>query len=216
MSFLRWCYTAWKVSVFGVILVRIFPHSDWIRRDTKQTQRSEVWNHQSMGISWLLRCCLDHETVSPKLYLPYICLSSISSCEFICNIPPHNFFIEYLLAAAPVRIYSLDDSLDFFGLPEKPRRKLGKTFVVFPKSIKKSILLIYNHSQVISLQSPILWQINNPNKINSSLVELYEIFYTFLSFLLPESVTRKCSKENCSKNFPRIAYLLQALDLQHF
>ena len=26
--------TAWKVSVFGIILVRIFPHSDWIRRDT--------------------------------------------------------------------------------------------------------------------------------------------------------------------------------------
>ena len=28
------CITAWKVSVFGVILVRIFSHSDWIRRDT--------------------------------------------------------------------------------------------------------------------------------------------------------------------------------------
>ena len=27
--------TAQKVSVFGVILVRIFPHSDWIRRDTE-------------------------------------------------------------------------------------------------------------------------------------------------------------------------------------
>ena len=26
--------TAWKVSVSGVILVRIFPHSDWMRRDT--------------------------------------------------------------------------------------------------------------------------------------------------------------------------------------
>ena len=26
-------YTAWKVSVFGVFLVRIFPHLDWIRRD---------------------------------------------------------------------------------------------------------------------------------------------------------------------------------------
>ena len=25
--------TAWKVSVFGIILVRIFPHSDWIWRD---------------------------------------------------------------------------------------------------------------------------------------------------------------------------------------
>ena len=29
---LRWV-TAWKVSVFGVILVGIFPHLDWIRRD---------------------------------------------------------------------------------------------------------------------------------------------------------------------------------------
>ena len=27
-------YTAWIVSVFGVILVLIFPHSVWIRRDT--------------------------------------------------------------------------------------------------------------------------------------------------------------------------------------
>ena len=26
--------TAWKVSVFGVFLVRTFPHSDWIRRDS--------------------------------------------------------------------------------------------------------------------------------------------------------------------------------------
>ena len=26
--------TAWKVSVFAIILVCIFPHSDWIRRDT--------------------------------------------------------------------------------------------------------------------------------------------------------------------------------------
>ena len=28
--------TAWKVSIFGVILVRIFPHLDSIRRDTLQ------------------------------------------------------------------------------------------------------------------------------------------------------------------------------------
>ena len=25
--------TAWKLSVFGIFLVRILPHSDWIRRD---------------------------------------------------------------------------------------------------------------------------------------------------------------------------------------
>ena len=37
-SFMRkiWTlHTAWKVSVFGVILVRIFPHSDRIRTDTE-------------------------------------------------------------------------------------------------------------------------------------------------------------------------------------
>ena len=27
-------HTAWKMFVFGVILVRIFPHSDWISRET--------------------------------------------------------------------------------------------------------------------------------------------------------------------------------------
>ena len=27
-------YAAWKVSVFGVILACIFPHPDWIRKDT--------------------------------------------------------------------------------------------------------------------------------------------------------------------------------------
>ena len=27
--------TTWKVSVFGIILVLIFPHSDWIRRNTE-------------------------------------------------------------------------------------------------------------------------------------------------------------------------------------
>ena len=30
LRYLRESYIAWKVSVFGVILVRIFPHSDWI------------------------------------------------------------------------------------------------------------------------------------------------------------------------------------------
>ena len=27
-------FAAWKVPIFGVILVRIFPHLDWIRRNT--------------------------------------------------------------------------------------------------------------------------------------------------------------------------------------
>ena len=32
--YLQNTFTVWKVSVFGVILVRIFPHLDLIRRDT--------------------------------------------------------------------------------------------------------------------------------------------------------------------------------------
>ena len=30
------CGNVGKVSVFGVFLVRVFPHSDWIRRDTEK------------------------------------------------------------------------------------------------------------------------------------------------------------------------------------
>ena len=29
----------WDVSVFGVILVRVFLHKDWIRRDTQNTEK---------------------------------------------------------------------------------------------------------------------------------------------------------------------------------
>ena len=30
-----WICDSWKVPVFGVFLVRIFPHLDWIRKDTE-------------------------------------------------------------------------------------------------------------------------------------------------------------------------------------
>ena len=39
-------YTAWKVSVFGVILVRIFPHSDVTRRDTENTENTDQNNSE--------------------------------------------------------------------------------------------------------------------------------------------------------------------------
>ena len=35
-------YTAWKVSVFGVLLVRIFPHLDWIR--TRKTPNRDIFH----------------------------------------------------------------------------------------------------------------------------------------------------------------------------
>ena len=44
-EFLKAC-TAWKVSVFGVILVRIFSHSDGIRRDSSYLSvfSPNAWN----------------------------------------------------------------------------------------------------------------------------------------------------------------------------
>ena len=46
-------YTVWKVSVFGVFLVRIFPHSDWIRRDTERygkTPNTDTFHAVSLSI----------------------------------------------------------------------------------------------------------------------------------------------------------------------
>ena len=39
--------TAWEVSVFGVILVRIFPHSDWARENADQN--NSEYEHFSRG-----------------------------------------------------------------------------------------------------------------------------------------------------------------------
>ena len=41
--------TAWKVSVFGVILVPIFPHSDWIWRDTIQSECGKIRNRITLN-----------------------------------------------------------------------------------------------------------------------------------------------------------------------
>ena len=43
--------TAWKVSVFGIILVRIFPHWDWIRRDTEYLSVFSP-NTEKHGLKW--------------------------------------------------------------------------------------------------------------------------------------------------------------------
>ena len=43
---------AWKVSVFGVILVRILPHLDWIRRDTPISLYSvQMWENVNQNNS---------------------------------------------------------------------------------------------------------------------------------------------------------------------
>ena len=43
--------TAWKVSVFGIILGRIFLHSEWIRRVSLriQSECGKMWNNSGYG-----------------------------------------------------------------------------------------------------------------------------------------------------------------------
>ena len=52
-KFCRIFYTAWKVSVFGVFVVRIFPHSYWIvwMRENTDQKNSEYW-HFSLRVSY--------------------------------------------------------------------------------------------------------------------------------------------------------------------
>ena len=53
-------YTTWKVSLFGVFLVRIFLHSDWIRGDNPYSvllwentdQENSEYGHEYGPISW--------------------------------------------------------------------------------------------------------------------------------------------------------------------
>ena len=46
-AFLRKSITsAWKVSVFGVILVRIFPHSDWIQYSVRMRENADQNNSE--------------------------------------------------------------------------------------------------------------------------------------------------------------------------
>ena len=46
--------TAWEVFVFGVFLVRIFPHSDWIQRDTLFTLNAERCTFQAVIVILVL------------------------------------------------------------------------------------------------------------------------------------------------------------------
>ena len=53
-------YTVWKVSLFGVFLVRIFLDSDWIRRDTEYVSvfspNAGKWGPEKIRIQTFLRC----------------------------------------------------------------------------------------------------------------------------------------------------------------
>ena len=58
----KWkCTTAQKVSVFGVFPIHIYPHSDWIRRDTKYpselSPNAEKYGPENLWIRTLFTQC---------------------------------------------------------------------------------------------------------------------------------------------------------------
>ena len=72
-------YTAWKVSVFGVIQVRSFPHSDWLRRDISLHIQSECGKIR-------IRITPNTNTFYAVLPFPIVChWSHTSFCFFMKN-----------------------------------------------------------------------------------------------------------------------------------
>ena len=85
----------WNTKFF---LVRIFPHSDWMRRDTlsecgkRQTRKNSVFGHFSRSAVHSICSFLRQNFRTPWLYWPSprlimsnpkICWSTFSLCEFV-------------------------------------------------------------------------------------------------------------------------------------
>ena len=64
--------TSWKVSVFGVFLVRIFSHSDWIWRDAAYrstfSPNSEKYGPEIPQIRHFSRCGMVLNNIQKKLF----------------------------------------------------------------------------------------------------------------------------------------------------
>ena len=87
-------FTSWKVSVFGVFLVRILPHSDWIRRGTPYlptfSPNAEKYRPEKLWIQTLLTQCsflsIKHHFLGQKiLYFLKINIKDTRSMCWICS-----------------------------------------------------------------------------------------------------------------------------------
>ena len=97
-------YTAWKVPVFGVILVHIFPHSDWIRGDTPYlsvfSSNTEKCGPQYLRIRTLFTQCylyLNDLVKTISIFFLYITLLRLYS---------NLFWVIILISFLPVKMRS--------------------------------------------------------------------------------------------------------------
>ena len=81
-------FTAWKMSVLGVFMVRNFLYLVWIRRDTEYlsviSPDAGKYGPEKLRIQALFTHCLEHVITSSKNFLPKNepeqCLSIMHSC----------------------------------------------------------------------------------------------------------------------------------------
>ena len=81
--------TAWKVSVLGVILIRIFPHSDWIREILRISSYS-VWMRESADQN---NSGYGHFLRSVKFWRMHTCSWRTNTRVRICSCPVYDRLI---------------------------------------------------------------------------------------------------------------------------
>ena len=84
-------YSAWKASVLGVFLSRIFPHSDWILEKTDQ-KNSEYVRFSRSGIEYISE---DHLS-SAYIRKPLFCKKGVlNTCERVSLLIKKGLWIRY-------------------------------------------------------------------------------------------------------------------------
>ena len=94
------CFTVWKVSIFGVILVRIFPHLDWIDTPCLSVFSPNAGNADQNNSEYghFSRSVLDlHNDVSLKICNEIFKITSCDFSRFVLRLidPGENKLLEF-------------------------------------------------------------------------------------------------------------------------
>ena len=98
----NWTNTAWKVSIFGVFLVRISEHSDWIR--TRKTPNTDIFDAvREINLPGLLK-----SSMVERIYHWYLKWSIIKVYDVVTT---KSSGIQWF--SSPVKVYAESDKIVF-------------------------------------------------------------------------------------------------------
>ena len=117
--------TTRKVSAFGVFLVRIFPHPDWIRRDgsispySARMKKIQTWRTPNTDtfhvVSSVQLSFKNPSALFPNVQVSFKCLSVISvQVSKLLLVPNFSMFVSSLSALIKTRIN--DKTLSYLNL----------------------------------------------------------------------------------------------------